>query len=74
MLWNSVGDIMYTLYHNSLYTRVMLKSGTNVNEELGRHKNKNDRHCNVCGAECESVVYVLWECPAYDSIRNIFMV
>ena len=21
--------------------------------------------------ECESVLHVLWECPAYDTIRNI---
>ena len=28
----------------------------------------------VCRGECESVVHVLWECPAYDSIRNNFMV
>ncbi len=58
-------------------TRLMLKfrSGTNgLNDELGRHRGKNDdRHCKLCGDECESVVYVFWECPAYDSIRNTFM-
>ncbi len=27
----------------------------------------------VCGDECESVVHVLWECPAYDTIRSTFM-
>ena len=32
------------------------------------------RQCKLCRGECESVVHVLWECPAYDSIRNNFMV
>ena len=52
------------------------RSGTNgLNEELGRHRGKNDdRQCKLCRGECESVVHVLWECPAYDSIRNNFMV
>ena len=27
----------------------------------------------MCGAECESVVYVLWECSAYSNIRAIFV-
>ena len=46
-----------------------------LNEELGRHRGKNDdRQCKLCRGECESVVHVLWECPAYDSIRNNFMV
>ena len=26
-----------------------------------------------CGAECESVVHVLWECSAYSNIRGIFV-
>ena len=26
-----------------------------------------------CDAECESVSHVLWDCPAYDSIRSAFM-
>ena len=34
----------------------------------------NDRQCKVCGDECESVVYMLWECPVYDSIRSTFIV
>ena len=59
-------------------TRLLFKfwSGTNgLNEELGRHRDKNDdRQCKLCRGECESVVHVLWECPAYDSIRNNFMV
>ena len=23
-----------------------------------------EKECTLCGAECESVVHVLWECPA----------
>ena len=57
--------------------RLMFKfrSGTNgLNEELGRHRGRNDdRQCKLCGEECESVVHVLWECPVYDTIRNTFM-
>ena len=25
------------------------------------------RSCKLCGDECESVVYVLWGCPAYGT-------
>ena len=51
------------------------RSGNNgLNGELGRHRGKNDdRQCKLCGEECGSVVHVLWECPVYDTIRNIFM-
>ena len=27
----------------------------------------------LCGAECESVVHVLWECSAYSNIRGNFV-
>ena len=58
-------------------TRLLFKfrSGTNgLNEELGRHRGKNDdRQCKLCGDEWESVVHVLWECPAYDTFRSTFM-
>ena len=30
--------------------------------------------CTLCGAECERVVNVLWECLAYSSSRASFMV
>ena len=71
--------IIYTAYHH-FYPYVFLTlhsdQGTNgLNEELGRHRGKNDdRQCKLCRGESESVVHVLWECPAYDSIRNNFMV
>ena len=56
-------------------TRLLFRSSTNgLNEELGRHWGKNDdRQCKLCGDECESVVHVLWECPAYDTFRSTFM-
>ena len=49
-------------------TRLLFKfrSGTHgLNEELGRHRGKSE--CALCGAECESVVHVLWECSAYNN-------
>ena len=58
-------------------TRLLFKfrSGTHgLNEELGRHSNRDGRkECMLCGAECESVCHVLWECSAYDSIRSNFI-
>ena len=47
-------------------------SGTHgLNEELGRHRGRVK--CTLCGAECESVVHVLWECPAFGSCRLMFL-
>ena len=43
------------------------RSGTHgLNEELGIgiEVGKGSR-IYLCGAECKSVVHVLWECPAY---------
>ena len=38
-----------------------------LNEEL------NGRiECTLCGAECESVVYMLWECSTYSTCRDNF--
>ena len=39
---------------------VMFRSGTNgLNEELGRHRGKNDnRQYKLCGEECVSVEHV----------------
>ena len=50
-------------------------SGTHgLNEELGRHRGRNGRtECVLCGDECESVVHVLWECPAYKDSKEEFM-
>ena len=46
------------------------RSGTHgLNEELGR---EGKLECTLCGAECESVVHVLWECTAYSSSRASF--
>ena len=44
-----------------------------LNEELGRHRGREGKlECTLCGAECESVVHVLWECTAYRSSRASF--
>ena len=53
---------------------LIIWSGTHCwNEELGRHRGRNGR-TDLCGDECESVVHVLWECPAYKDSREEFMV
>ena len=58
-------------------TRFLFKfrSGTHgLNEELGRHRGREGKlECTLCGAECESVVHVLWECLAYSSSRASFL-
>ena len=58
-------------------TRLLFKfrSGTHgLNEELGGHRGREGRkECLLCDAECESVSHVLWDCPAYVSIRSAFM-
>ena len=58
-------------------TRLLFKfrSGTHgLNEELRRHRGRNGRTEYVlCCDECESIVYVLWECPAYKDSREEFM-
>ena len=44
-----------------------------MNEELGRHRGREGKsECTLCGAECESVVHVLWKCTAYSSSRASF--
>ena len=58
-------------------TRLLFEfsSGTHVlNEELGRYKGREGKsECVLWGAECESIVHVLWECSAYSNIRGIFV-
>ena len=53
----------------------VFRSGTyGSNEELGRHRGREGKsECGLCGAECESVVHVLWECSVYSNIRVIFV-
>ena len=42
-----------------------------MNEELGRHRGREGKlECTLCGAECQSVVHVLWECTAYRSFME----
>ena len=80
-----MGVIINTCIYKGLYlrgvgdagTRLLFKfrSGTHgLNEELGRHRGREGRkECLLCDAECESVSHVLWDCPAYVSIRSAFM-
>ena len=51
------------------------RSGTHgLNEELGRQRGREGKvECSLCGAECESVVHVLRECPTYSSSRLMFL-
>ena len=47
----------------------MFRAGTHG--ELGRHSDRDGRvECMLCGAECESVVHVLWECSSYSTCRE----
>ena len=60
-------------------TRLLFKGTHGLNEELGRHRRRNGRtECvlcgDECGDECESVVHVLWECPAYKDRREEFVI
>ena len=46
-----------------------------VNEEQGRHSGREGmKECLLCDDECKSVSHVLWECPAYSSLRRNFLV
>ena len=51
------------------------RSGTHgLNEELGRHITRNvSKACVFCNCDCESVEHVLWECPAYNNNRSVFI-
>ena len=53
-----------------------LRSGTHgLKEELGRHREREGmKECLLCDNECESVSHVLWECPAYSSLRDNILV
>ena len=59
-------------YLHDAGTRLLFKfrSGTHgLNEELGRHRGREGKsECTLCGAECESVVHVLWECSAVELV------
>ena len=49
-------------------SKLLFKGMHGLNEELGRHRDREGKvEFSFCGAECESVVHVLWECPAYSS-------
>ena len=64
------------VYYSDEGARLLFKfgSGTHgLNKELGRHSDREGRvKCTLCGAECESVVHVLWECSSYSNCRDNF--
>ena len=46
-----------------------------LNEELGIgiYSGRGGKmECSMCGAECERVVHVLWECSAYSACQDNF--
>ena len=48
----------------------MFRLGTHgLNEELEVEKANQSV---LCGAECESVVHVLWECSAYHRVGRLY--
>ena len=45
-----------------------------MNEELGRNRGREGKlECILCGAECESVVHMLLQCPASSSCTLKFL-
>ena len=41
-----------------------------LNEELERHRGREGKsECTLCGAECENMVHVLWECSVCSISR-----
>ena len=58
-------------------TRLLFKFRSEMhglNEELGRHRGREGKlERTLRGAECESVVYTLWECLVYSSSRASFL-
>ena len=56
-------------------SKLLFRSGTHgLNEELGRYITRNvNEACVLCNCVCESVEHVLWECPAYNNNRSVFI-
>ena len=50
------------------------RSGTHgLNEELGRHRGREGERSVSYARKSDSVSHVVWECPAYSSLRSDFM-
>ena len=48
----------------------MFKFRSGTHGEPGRHRGREGmKESLLCDDECESVSHVLWECPAYSSLR-----
>ena len=55
------------------YLRGVGDAGTRLFRS-GTHRGREGRkECLLCDAECGSVSHVLWDCPAYVSIKSAFM-
>ena len=53
--------------------RLLFKFRSGTHGLNGRHSDRDGRvECTLCGAECESVVHVLWECSSYSTCRDNF--
>ena len=55
----------------------VIRYGTqSVNADFEGSRKDSDRdgrvECMLCGAECESVMHVLWECSSYSTCRDNF--
>lgn len=37
---------------------------------MKKREGNGTTECTLCGDECESVIHVLWECPAYKDMAN----
>ena len=72
--YKTFGNNVDVLACSDAGTRLLFKFRSGLNEELGRHRGTEGKsECTLCGAECESVVHVLWECLAYSSSIASFM-
>ena len=49
-------------------TRLLFKFKSGTHGDFGRHRDREGKfEYTLDGAECESVVHILWECSAYSS-------
>ena len=51
------------------YLRGVGDAGTRLLFKFRSGTHGHNEECLLCDAECESVSHVLWDCPAYASIR-----
>ena len=84
--WQTLHFLKMCVFSKYKYTKCPRASGVSTPPEWSRNSSHGkhptylkitdvDRQteCAPCGAECESVVHVLWECSACSSIRVTFV-